>query len=75
MRPHVHIHQNRMVLLKKKIGDIMDKSRILMIQASLPKNLWNFPIMTAVHLINRIRSKVIGFRSPIELIEKTISKS
>ena len=39
-------------LAERKIGDIMDKARSLMIQASLPKNLWNFRIMTAVHLIN-----------------------
>ena len=57
-------------LIERKIGDIMDKARTLMIQTSLPKSLWNFPMMTAVHLIDRLLSMVIGFESPIELIEK-----
>ena len=61
-------------LAERKIGDIMDKARTLMIQASLPKNLWNFPIMTVVHLINRLSSKVIGYHSSTELIEKQFPK-
>ena len=45
-----------------------------MIQASLPKNLWNFPIMTAVNLKNRLPSKVIGLHNSTELIEKDFQK-
>ena len=60
--------------VERKIGDSMDKGRTLMIQASLPKILWNFPIMTAVYLINRFPSKVIGLHSPTELIEKHFQK-
>ena len=61
-------------LAERKLGDIMDKRRTLMIQAYLPKHLWNFPIMTAVHLINRLPSVVIGLHSPLELIEKFFPK-
>ena len=39
-------------LAERKISDIMDKPKSLMIQASLTKNIWNFCIMTAVYLIN-----------------------
>ena len=61
-------------LAQRKISDIMDRGRTLMIRAYLPKNLWNFPLMTAVHLIKRIWSKVIGLHSPLELIEKFFPK-
>ena len=45
-----------------------------MIQTYLPKSLWNFTIMTAVHLIDRLLSMVIRFRNPIEFIEKKFPK-
>ena len=39
-------------LAERKIGDIVDKARTLLIQANVPTNLWGFAIMTEVHLIN-----------------------
>ena len=41
-------------LEERKIGDIMDKGMALLTDASLPKNLWGFSIMTAICLINRL---------------------
>ena len=57
-------------LAERKIGDIVDKGRTLLIQASTPLNLWGFAVMTAVHLINRLPSSNLGLQSPLEILEE-----
>ena len=57
-------------LAERKIGDIVDKGRTLLIQASTPLNLWGFAVMTAVHLINRLPSSTLGLQSPLEILER-----
>ena len=57
-------------LVERKIRDTVDKSRTLLIQGNVPINLWGFAVMTAMHLINRLPSKVLYFRSPIHLLEE-----
>ena len=57
-------------LAERKIGDIVDKARTLLIQATAPLNLWGFAIVTATHLINRLPSKILGFQSPIGILEE-----
>ena len=47
-------------LAERKIGDIVDKARTLLIQAGAPLNLWGFTVMIAVHLINRLPSKTLN---------------
>ena len=56
-------------LAERKIRDIVDKSRTLLIQASAPQNLWGFAAMTAVHLINRLPTKSLDLKSPLEILE------
>ena len=56
-------------LAERKIGDIVDKGRTLLIQAST-LNLWGFAVMTVVHLINRLPSRILGFQSPLEILEE-----
>ena len=41
-----------------------------MADASAPKHLWGFAIMTAIHLIHRLRFRIIEFKSPIEIMEQ-----
>ena len=57
-------------LAERKLGDIVDKGRTLLIQASTPLNLWGFAVMTAVHLINKLPSRILGFKSPLEILEE-----
>ena len=40
-----------------------------MADANCPKHLWGFAIMTAIHLINRLLSRTIELKSPIEVME------
>ena len=55
-------------LAERKIGDVVDKGRTLLIQANVPINLWGFAIMTAAHLINRLPSQTLDFQSPIGVL-------
>ena len=57
-------------LAERKIGDIVDKARTLLIQASAPLNLWGFTVMTTIHLLNKLPSKTLGFQSPIGILEE-----
>ena len=61
-------------LAERKIGDIMDKSITLVVQANFPKNLWGFAAMTAIHLINEQLSKLLALKSPIGILEKLFMK-
>ena len=56
-------------LAERKIGDIVDKARTLLIQSSAPLNLWGFAVMTSSHLINRLPSRILNLQSPIEILE------
>ena len=57
-------------IVERKIGDIMDKGKTLMEQASIPKMLWGFVVMIGNHLINRLPTKILNLKSPMEILEK-----
>ena len=52
----------------------MDKCRALIEQAHCPNNILGFCAMTAVHLIKRLPTKTLNFKSPIEILEKIFPK-
>ncbi|XP_078445030.1 uncharacterized protein LOC144714200 [Wolffia australiana] len=56
-------------LAERKIGDVVDKARTLLIQAHAPKNLWGFAVLTATHLINRLASRILNYQSPVDILE------
>ena len=56
-------------LAERKIGDIMNKCRTLMIVANMPRNLWGFGVLTVVYLNNRVPTQVLNWKSPLELLE------
>ena len=58
---------------QRKIGDILGKGRILMEQACISKKIWGFVVMTTIHLINRLTTKILSLKSPIEILEKLFS--
>ena len=55
-------------LAERKIDNIVDKARTLLIHAHAPLNLWGFSVMTAVHLINRLPSKTLDLQSPFNIL-------
>ena len=56
-------------LAERKIGDIMNKCRTLMIAANMPRNLWDFGVLTVVYLNNRVPTKVLNWKSPLKVLE------
>ena len=39
-----------------------------MFQMNVPKYLWSEAVMTAIYLINRMPSRILGMKSPVELL-------
>ena len=62
-------------LAERKIGDVMNKCRTLMIAANIPRTLWGFSVLTDVYLINRVPSKGLNFKTPNELIEAKVPRT
>jgi hypothetical protein len=46
---------------------LMDKTRALLIQANLPKQLWGEAISAAIYLFNRTPNSTLSFKTPFEL--------
>ncbi|XP_019238037.1 PREDICTED: uncharacterized protein LOC109218155 [Nicotiana attenuata] len=51
---------------KRRYKAILDMARPLRFQASIPLRFWGECVNTAVYLLNRLPSKVIGYKSPLE---------
>ncbi|KAM2573952.1 hypothetical protein TB2_005960 [Malus domestica] len=54
---------------ERKNRDLLEKTRALMLQMNVPKRFWSQSVMTAAYLINRLPSRVLGFKSPIEIVK------
>lgn len=50
---------------------ILEISRALLHHASLPPECWSFAIQTAVYLINKMPTPVLGKRSPFQALFRT----
>ena len=55
-------------LAERRLGYTLATARSLLFQAHMPNNYWGEAVMTAAHLINRMLMKVIGYESPINLL-------
>jgi hypothetical protein len=40
----------------------------MMFQMNVPKYLWSEAVLTAAYLINRMPSRILGMKSPVELL-------
>ncbi|KAL6278328.1 hypothetical protein ACE6H2_021929 [Prunus campanulata] len=73
---HGIIHQTSCVgtpqqngVAERKNRDLLEKTRALMFQMNVPKRFWSQGILTATYLINRLPSRVLNFRSPLEAVK------
>lgn len=48
---------------------LFKKTRALMLQMKVPKRFWSQGVMTAAYITNRLPSRVLDFKSPIEVFK------
>jgi hypothetical protein len=60
-------------LAERKNRHLLEVTRCLMMAMNVPKILWSEAVMTAAYLINRMPSRVLGYKAPIECLTGEIS--
>jgi hypothetical protein len=53
---------------ERKNRYLLEVARSLMFQMNVPKYLWSEAVLTAAYLINRMPSRILGMKSPAELL-------
>ena len=53
---------------ERKNRHLLEVTRSLMHTMNVPKFLWSEAVLTAIHLINRMPSRVLGMKSPCEML-------
>lgn len=53
---------------ERKNRHLLEVARSLMYTMNVPKFLWSEAVMTATHLINRMPSRVLGMKTPYEML-------
>jgi len=59
-------------IMEWKHRHLLEVSRALMFQASLPMKYWGECVLTATHLTNRMPTKLLQGRTPFELLHGTL---
>ena len=54
--------------IAEKKGHLLATVRALLFQKNVPKIFWEEAVLAAAHLINRIPSRVLDFKSPMEVL-------
>ena len=55
---------------ERKIGHLLATTRAFLFQNQVPKSYWGEAVLTAAHLINRLPSKVLDHKSPVDVFSK-----
>ena len=53
---------------ERKNHHLLEVAKSLMFQMNVAKYLWSEAVMTATYLINRMPSRILGMKSPVELL-------
>ena len=57
-------------IAERKNRDLLEKTRPIMLQMNVPKSFWSHGVLTTTHLINRLPSRVLDFKSPLEVLQE-----
>jgi transposase InsO family protein len=81
-RAHGIIHQTTCVdtpqqngVAERKNRHLLEVTRSLMIDMHVPKSYWGDALLTAAYLINRMPSRVLEFKTPLEVLSPPFSTS
>ena len=55
-------------LAERKNRHLLEIARCMMFAMNVPKFLWSEAVMTAAYLMNRMPSRVLGYKTPIECL-------
>ncbi|RVX06582.1 Retrovirus-related Pol polyprotein from transposon TNT 1-94 [Vitis vinifera] len=53
---------------ERKNGHLLNSTRSFMFQKNVPKSFWGEAVLTTAHLINRLPSRILGFKSPMDIL-------
>ncbi|KAJ9680557.1 hypothetical protein PVL29_019775 [Vitis rotundifolia] len=54
---------------ERKNGHLLNTTRALLFQGNVPKSYWGKAVLTATYMINRILSRVLDNKSPVEILK------
>nr|KYP41064.1 Retrovirus-related Pol polyprotein from transposon TNT 1-94 [Cajanus cajan] len=55
-------------IAERKNGHLLDQTRALLFQNHVPKRFWGEALLTATYLINRLPTKILNLKSPMEVL-------
>ena len=59
-------------IAERKNRHVLETTRALLIGAHVPSHYWNDVVATAVHLLNRMPTKVLTFQTPLKVLFKHV---
>ena len=60
---------------ERKNRHLLEVTRALMFSMNVPKYLWGDPLLHATYLINRMPSKILNFKTPINMLHQLYPQS
>lgn len=55
-------------IVKRRHKTLLESARAMMFQSSVPLKFWPYSILTSTWMLNRLPSRVLGWKSPFELL-------
>ena len=55
-------------MAKQKNGHLLAITRALLFQKNVPEQYWGEAVLTAAHMINRLPTNVLDFKSPMQIL-------
>ena len=63
------------VVAERKNRHLLEVTRPLLLTTSVPKSHWGDALLTATYLINRMPSRVLDFKRPLEVLFSSVPSS